>query len=79
MTKDVVCTVCGYTGKPKRMPKGNILIEIILWLCFIVPGAIYTLWRFFTRFDACPKCNKFTVISADSPMGQKLTKELGIR
>lgn len=50
------CNNCGYMGKPKTMIKGNFLFEIILWCMFLLPGAIYTMWRLTTRSKGCPKC-----------------------
>ena len=78
MTKEIVCKECGYIGAPKRQAKGNILYEIILWCLFILPGVIYTFWRFFVRFDACPKCKSFNVLDKESPMGRKLVRELSV-
>ncbi len=75
MAKQYVCTNCGYTGAPKKITKGSILIEIILWLFLIVPGLIYSIWRLTTKYDACPKCKNPTMIPVDSPKGQKLVEE----
>lgn len=44
-----ICTNCGYEGKAIFKTKGSILIEIVLWLLFIVLGLIYSLWRSTTR------------------------------
>ena len=32
------CMTCGTDGGDKTRTRGGILIEIVLWLCFIVPG-----------------------------------------
>lgn len=70
-----ICTECGYLGKPKRMTRGSIFIEIILWVAFLVPGLIYSIWRLTTRYQACPQCAHETVVPATSPRGQALMKE----
>ncbi|MFH1622823.1 MAG: hypothetical protein ABIA97_06895 [Candidatus Omnitrophota bacterium] len=70
-----ICTSCGYIGSSVRITKGNILIEIFLWLLVIFPGVIYSIWRLTSKYDACPKCNNPTMIPFDSPVGQKLSKE----
>jgi len=49
--------------------KGSLLIEIILWLCLLIPGLIYSIWRMTTKYKACPACKQATLIPADSPMG----------
>lgn len=40
-----VCLECHTPGRPKTVVGGSALVEIALWLFFIIPGLIYTLWR----------------------------------
>lgn len=42
MSGQFFCTSCGEVGKPRVRNRGSSAIEIILWLCFIVPGFFYT-------------------------------------
>lgn len=53
---NIKCPNCNYVGKAKRFIKGSMLIELTLWLCFIIPGLIYTIWRISSRYYGCPKC-----------------------
>lgn len=76
MAKDLVCTSCETVGPSKRVTKGSLLIEIFLWLCFLVPGLLYSLWRLTTRYDACRSCLSTTLIPSNSPAGQKFLKKL---
>ena len=69
--KRIVCTSCGYVGFSRTITKGSILIELILWLCLLIPGIIYSIWRHTTRYQACSSCLQSTIIPADSPMGKK--------
>lgn len=78
MTKVLVCTNCGYFGKPKTVTKGSMLIEIALWLCFLFPGLIYSLWRVSSKHTACPKCGNAHMIPSDTPMGKKALTDLGV-
>ncbi|MFZ1735709.1 MAG: hypothetical protein WAU31_02125 [Candidatus Moraniibacteriota bacterium] len=73
--KPFVCTVCGYTGKPKTIIKGNFIIEVILWFFFLIPGIIYSIWRMSSKYTACPKCKNSSMIPSDSPVGMKLMDE----
>lgn len=75
MAKKFICKACGHMGKPVRKTKGNLLIEIILWLCYIVPGLIYTIWRISTRYNACENCKTTELVPTDSPVGKKLVQE----
>jgi hypothetical protein len=58
---------CGTDAQPKTVTRGTIFIEIILWICFIVPGLIYSIWRLTTRGDACPACGSVAIVPFDSP------------
>jgi hypothetical protein len=72
MAQQKICLQCGYVGSSKRITKGSILIEIVLWLAFIIPGILYSLWRLTTRYDACPSCNAPNMIPVNSPKGREL-------
>lgn len=55
------CVTCGYIGSEKSTTKGSIWIEIVLWIFFIVPGVIYSIWRLTTRTKGCPKCRSVMI------------------
>src|SRR5579859_4415219 len=50
------CTACGSVGFPVFRQEGSPGIEILLWLTFIVPGIIYSIWRSSTRKWVCASC-----------------------
>lgn len=79
MKQQLICTTCGYTGSSVSVTKGNILMELILWLLFIIPGLIYSIWRLSSRVRACPKCKSTNMIPVDSPVGQKLVADQKIK
>lgn len=70
------CTSCGTEGPSKKVTKGSLLIEIILWLCFIVPGLIYSVWRVSSRHQACPSCGATTLVPPNSPVAMAQKKAL---
>lgn len=65
-----ICTNCHYVGKGKA--PGSFLIEVVLWLSFIVPGLIYSIWRFGQKKRICPLCGSSSMIPVDTPKGQEL-------
>lgn len=67
-----VCTQCGDTNGGTVVTRGNIGIEIIFWLTFLVPGIIYSIWRLSSRYIACPTCGSNTLIPIESPRGREL-------
>lgn len=65
------CTTCYAISKPRTKTPGSILIEIVLWLCFLVPGIIYSLWRLTNRQEVCGRCGSVTLVPVDSPVAQR--------
>lgn len=59
----MVCTACGCVDEPVTAKKGRSGVELVLWLCFIVPGLIYSIWRLSSRYQACPSCGRTTLIA----------------
>ena len=72
MAKKMLCPVCNASAKPKIKTKGSVLIELVLWLCFIVPGIVYSLWRQTTKYKVCPVCGAEGMIPHNSPKAQHL-------
>lgn len=72
---DIVCTTCGHIGKTRNETPGSTLIELVLWLCFLIPGLIYSIWRLRARHPVCPKCGNAQVIPRSTPMAQKFIRE----
>lgn len=72
MAQLMLCPNCGTKGIQKSITKGSIFIELILWLLFIVPGLIYSLWRLASRYKACPVCKQPGMIPLNSPRAQQI-------
>ena len=73
----IACSNCGYTGKSKRIPKGSMAVEIVLWLCFLVPGLIYSVWRMSSYHATCPVCGGSNLVPLNSPNGKKILEGQG--
>ena len=74
METKMICRNCGHKGIPRRATPGSILIELILWICFIVPGLIYSIWRLTSKRSVCPRCEALYMIPLDSPIARKMIK-----
>lgn len=70
----MICPACGTRSNPVSITRGSIGIEIVLWLLFLVPGILYSLWRLSTRLPGCPACRHTGMIPVDTPRGQQLLK-----
>jgi hypothetical protein len=69
---NMVCPHCGTRGESKTITQGSTLIELVLWLCFIIPGAIYSLWRLTSRKQGCPSCGQTGMIPVETPNGKRI-------
>ena len=69
-----ICRSCGHIGNTKTEIKGSIAMELVLWLCFIIPGLIYSVWRLTTKYEACEVCHSGEVIPLDSPVAKQIAE-----
>ncbi len=76
MAAPMYCTNCGSIDKPRTRTKGSFLLEVFLWLCLILPGVLYTVWRLTTREKVCRACGAPNMIPTDSP---KAKASIGIK
>lgn len=72
MFKKYVCERCGYWGSPKTKVKGNASLEILLWIFFLIPGFIYSLWRSTQAYKVCSHCGSEKVYLEDSYEGKEI-------
>jgi len=72
-SSNVICTKCGFSGKMRSKPRGSGAVELLLWLCFLLPGLIYSAWRGGKKIYTCPSCSSNDIIPLDSPAGKKLS------
>ncbi|MFA7278614.1 MAG: hypothetical protein WC100_00800 [Sterolibacterium sp.] len=71
-TAAMICSNCGSRSGAQSKVRGSIGIEIVLWLCLIVPGIIYSLWRMNTRHSVCAACGQPSLIPVSTPRGAEL-------
>lgn len=70
------CMTCGTDGHTKTHTRGSILMEIFLWLLFLVPGLIYSLWRLTSKRKVCASCGSEHMVPPDSPAAVRHHKQL---
>lgn len=71
-----VCPACGTIADPVFKTRGTFAIEVVLWICLLVPGLIYSLWRLSSRYQICPACGASGMIPVDTPMGKSLAEKM---
>lgn len=69
------CSNCGTVDTPRTRVKGSFFIEVILWLCFLVPGIIYSIWRLTSKEQVCPSCGAPNMIPSDSPKARGVLQD----
>ena len=73
----IVCVKCGsITDRAVKSMRGSFLLECLLWLLFVLPGVIYSVWRLTTKAKVCPACGSKDIVPLSSPIGQRLQREL---
>jgi len=65
-----VCLSCGSQVDPKSITPGTIGMEVVLWLCFFIPGLVYSIWRVTNRYKGCPVCGTKNIIPINTPAAQ---------
>jgi len=71
MRGPVYCANCGTVGEAKTITKGSFLMELLLWIAFLVPGLIYSIWRISSRYRGCGACGSASVMPVDSPKARE--------
>ena len=59
------CTQCHTHSNTAKM-KGNGWIELVLYLFYILPGVVYSIWRRSGKPNGCPTCGHAALIPAGS-------------
>ncbi|HEU0080601.1 MAG TPA: hypothetical protein VFQ72_01060 [Candidatus Paceibacterota bacterium] len=77
MAKILICTQCGHVGKPVYATKGSFGIEMLLWLFFLVPGLIYSIWRLSSKTNVCEQCKSPSLIPVTSPNAKSIFESTG--
>lgn len=70
------CTTCGHEGPGKSITRGSLAIEIILWLFFLVPGLLYSIWRLSSKYKGCASCGARTLVPPASPIAVATKKRV---
>ncbi len=72
---DYICSECGYVGKCKITKSGSLATELKMWLLYVIPGPIYTLWRLRSRKRLCRHCDSEKILSIKTETGYALLKK----
>lgn len=50
-------------------------VELVLWILFILPGVLYSLYRMLSKKQVCTVCGSAIIIPVDSPKGKELIQQ----
>lgn len=73
-----LCAACESITTPTKITPGSLLVNIVLFLFFVVPGIIYLVWRFSARKDGCARCGSVNLIPISTPRGLSYCQSKGI-
>lgn len=71
--KKYLCLECGCQRDPIDAKRGLLVIEIFMWLLYILPGVIYSIWRRVRKQQVCPNCRNPSMVLTSS------SRAMGIR
>jgi len=63
-----LCLDCLSVSDGKSYTPGYFLVELALWLFFLAPGLIYSIWRCSGRKLVCSMCNSSRIVPTTSPV-----------
>jgi len=61
------CLTCGTEDRVVLRPRGYFALEVFLWLLYLLPGLLYSMWRVSTKYRACSVCGSEDVVPLTSP------------
>ena len=76
LQREVYCTSCGTLGQPKKIIKGSFGVEVALWLLFLLPGLIYSVWRLTSKVECCSSCSQPSIIPSNSPRALQMRAQV---
>lgn len=65
-TRKYLCMECGCQRDPIDAKRGLLVIEVFMWLLYIIPGVIYSIWRRVRKQQVCSKCRNPSVVLTSS-------------
>ena len=68
----MICTRCGTAHSTSTALPGSGWIELVLWLMWLVPGVVYSIWRRSKRRPVCAECGSHDLVPLESPAGRRL-------
>lgn len=75
--REWVCTRCLHRGPGTMRARGSFAVEVVLWLLFCFPGAIYSVWRLCSRRRVCRQCQSEELVPSGSARGLALAGKGG--
>jgi len=66
LSKKYVCMECGCQRDPIQAKRGFLFVELFMWLLYIVPGVIYSIWRRLRTHQICPNCRNPSIVLTSS-------------
>ncbi len=65
-SRKYICMECGCQRDPVKAKRGLLVVEIFMWLLYIVPGVIYSIWRRVRKHEICSKCRMPSIVLTSS-------------
>lgn len=70
---NMACSHCGIVAPPLDALRGSTGIEFLLYFLMVLPGLIYSIWRYGGDRAHCPGCGQGGLVPLASPRGRELS------
>lgn len=65
------CTRGEHVGHPRKVVPGSWAIELLLLICEVVPGVVYSIWRGRSFYRVCNSCGSREIVPLTSPVAHR--------
>jgi len=70
-----ICLDCKSSIRPITITPGSFFIELLLWIAFLVPGLIYSIWRISSKYQACRICKSKRLVPIGSTAANNILQQ----
>ncbi len=74
LSRKYICMECGCQRDPIDAKRGLLAIEICMWLLYILPGVIYSIWRRVRKQQICSNCRNPSIELTSSSRVMKMMR-----
>ncbi len=76
LSRKYLCMECGCQRDPIQAKRGFLVVELFMWLLYILPGVIYSIWRRVRTQQICSNCRTPSIVLTSSSRAMGMMRML---